>query len=60
VQEAAVIGVVHEKWGERPLLVVVRKAGTNVTKEALLDFLKDKIATWCAATLSPPTHTLLL
>lgn len=48
------IGVEHEKWGERPLLVVVRKAGAHVTKEALLSFLKDKIATWYAASL--PAH----
>ncbi len=33
VAEAAVIGVAHPKWQERPLLVVVRKPGTDVTRE---------------------------
>jgi acyl-CoA synthetase (AMP-forming)/AMP-acid ligase II len=46
VQEAAVIGIAHPKWDERPLLIVVRKPGTNVTKEAILDYLQGKIAKW--------------
>lgn len=44
VQEACVIGVPHEKWQERPLLFVV--VNTEVEKQALLDFLKGKIADW--------------
>ena len=40
------IGIEHPKWGERPLLVVVRKAGASVSKDTILAFLKDKIATW--------------
>jgi fatty-acyl-CoA synthase len=44
--EAAVIGVPHPKWDERPLLIVVRKPGTSVTKEAMLAFLEGKIAKW--------------
>jgi len=46
VQEAAVIGVYHPKWDERPLLIVVRKAGSQVTKEQILDYLEGKIAKW--------------
>ena len=46
VAEAAVIGVKHPKWDERPLLVVVRKSGEPVTREALLGFLEGKIARW--------------
>ena len=46
VAEAAVIGVAHPKWAERPLLVVVRKAGHDVDREAMLDFLRDKVAKW--------------
>ncbi|WP_026380910.1 long-chain-fatty-acid--CoA ligase [Afifella pfennigii] len=46
VAEAAVIGVADEKWGERPLLVVVAKAGAALTKEELLDFMAGKVAKW--------------
>jgi fatty-acyl-CoA synthase len=46
VAEAAVIGVAHPKWAERPLLVVVRKSGQDVDREQLLGFLRDKIAKW--------------
>jgi acyl-CoA synthetase (AMP-forming)/AMP-acid ligase II len=46
VAEAAVIGIVHPKWDERPLLVVVKKASAEVDKQALLDFLAPKIAKW--------------
>jgi fatty-acyl-CoA synthase len=46
VAEAAVIGVAHPKWDERPLLVAVRKSGREVTREELLDFLRDKVAKW--------------
>jgi len=44
VQEAAVIGVKHPKWNERPLLVVVKKPGAEVTREALLDFYRGRVA----------------
>ena len=46
VAEAAVIGVAHPKWDERPLLVVVPKEGHEVKTEDVLDFLKPKIAKW--------------
>ncbi len=46
VQEEAVGGVHHGKWQERPLLVVVPKAGEQPTAAALLDFLKDRVARW--------------
>ncbi len=46
VAEAAVIGVRHPKWDERPLLIVVAKPGKTVTREAMLDYLKGRIAKW--------------
>ena len=46
VQLAACISMHHPKWGERPLLVVVKKAGMEVTKEELLQFYDGKIAKW--------------
>jgi fatty-acyl-CoA synthase len=46
VAEAAVIGVAHAKWQERPLLIVVRKSGQELTREEMLKFLDDKVARW--------------
>ncbi|MCX7363787.1 MAG: 3-(methylthio)propionyl-CoA ligase [Alphaproteobacteria bacterium] len=46
VAEAAVIGVAHPKWDERPLLIVVRRPEADVTKDDLLKFLDGKIAKW--------------
>jgi fatty-acyl-CoA synthase len=46
VAEAAVIGVPHLKWDERPLLIVVPKPDNQPTREALLDFLRPKVAKW--------------
>ncbi len=46
VAEAAVVGVRHPKWDERPLLIVVLKEGQSVTKEEILRYLDDKIAKW--------------
>jgi acyl-CoA synthetase (AMP-forming)/AMP-acid ligase II len=46
VLEAAVIATRHARWQERPLLLVHRKQGADVTKEELLTFLSDKIAKW--------------
>jgi len=46
VAEAAVIGVAHPKWTERPLLIVVKAEGQDVSKEELLAFYDGKVATW--------------
>ena len=46
VAEAAVIGVAHPKWDERPLLVIVLKKGESTTKEDILGFMQGKIAKW--------------
>jgi fatty-acyl-CoA synthase len=46
VAEAAVIGVAHPKWTERPLLVVTKAEGQDVSKEDLLAFFDGKVATW--------------
>jgi fatty-acyl-CoA synthase len=47
VQEAAVIGVAHSKWQERPLLLVHAKEGQTVTREDMLAFMEGKVAKWC-------------
>ncbi|WP_240754516.1 long-chain-fatty-acid--CoA ligase [Lampropedia aestuarii] len=46
VAEAAVIGVQHPKWQERPLLIAVVKDGQQVDKQELLDFLGERVAKW--------------
>jgi fatty-acyl-CoA synthase len=46
VAEAAVIGVRHPRWDERPLLDVVQKKGEALSKDELLAFLRGKIANW--------------
>jgi fatty-acyl-CoA synthase len=46
VAEAAVIGIRHPKWDERPLLVVVLKKDQSATKDELLGFMEGKIAKW--------------
>ncbi len=46
VAEAAVIGIHHPRWQERPLACVVKKADADVTKESVLAFLSDKVAKW--------------
>ncbi|MGH8714561.1 MAG: 3-(methylthio)propionyl-CoA ligase [Casimicrobiaceae bacterium] len=46
VAEAAVIGIPHPKWAERPLLVIVRKEGKDVSRDEMLDFLRGKVAKW--------------
>jgi fatty-acyl-CoA synthase len=46
VAEAAVIAVPHPKWMERPLACVVVRPGETLTKEELLDFLRDRLTSW--------------
>jgi len=46
VKEAAVIGVAHPKWDERPLLIVVKKPGAALTRDELLEFFQGKVAKW--------------
>jgi acyl-CoA synthetase (AMP-forming)/AMP-acid ligase II len=46
VMQAACIGVFHPKWDERPLLVVVRRPGQAVSREALLAHFEGKVAKW--------------
>lgn len=47
VAEAAVIGRIHDKWGERPLLIVVRNAqGADLTAEEITEWFDGKIAKW--------------
>ncbi len=43
---AAVIGVAHPKWDERPLLLVKLRDGETATREEFLKFLDGKIAKW--------------
>ena len=46
VMDAAVIGVPHPKWDERPVLLVKANEGSNPSEDDLLAHYKDKIATW--------------
>lgn len=46
VMEAAVIGVHHEKWSERPLACVVLKEGAEATRDEIISFLEGKVAKW--------------
>jgi len=46
IAEAAVIGVPHPKWDERPLLIVVPSENEKINKQEILDYLKGKIASW--------------
>jgi fatty-acyl-CoA synthase len=46
VQEAAVIGIRDERWGERPLACVVLRPGAKADAAELADFLDGKVARW--------------
>ncbi|WP_372073793.1 3-(methylthio)propionyl-CoA ligase [Tistrella mobilis] len=46
VKEAAVIGVAHPKWQERPLLLVIRREGATLDKQGMLDYLETKVVKW--------------
>ena len=61
VAEAAVIGVAHPKWSERPLLVVVPMEGKSIDRDEMLSFFKGKVASWWipddVVTVSELPHT---
>ncbi len=46
VAEAAVIGLPHPKWDERPLLVIVPRPGATPSREDILAFLEGQVARW--------------
>lgn len=46
VAEAGAIGVYHPKWDERPVLVVVKKPGAELSEDDVKAYLSDKIAKW--------------
>ncbi len=46
VQEAAAIGIIHPKWDERPLLVVVKRPGADLARDQVLAHMKDRLAKW--------------
>ena len=46
IAEAAVIGVTHPKWQERPLLAVVLQPGAKIAKRELLEWFDGKVAKW--------------
>jgi len=46
VAEAAVIGIAHPKWDERPLLVAVKKPGQDISREDLIRVYEGKVAKW--------------
>jgi len=46
VAEAAVIGMAHPKWSERPLACVVVRPGEELTKEEVLEYLDGRVAKW--------------
>ena len=46
IREAAVIGVPHPRWSERPLACVVLEEGAELSKREVLDFLAPRVAKW--------------
>ncbi len=46
VVEATVVGIPDDKWDERPLACIVRKAGSSVNPQDIIGFLQDKVAKW--------------
>jgi fatty-acyl-CoA synthase len=46
IAEAAVIGIAHPKWQERPLLLVVVKAGQELERDTVLRYLEGRVAKW--------------
>jgi fatty-acyl-CoA synthase len=46
IAEAAVIGIAHPKWQERPLMLVVVKPGQKLERESVLHYLEGRVAKW--------------
>ncbi|MGH7714472.1 MAG: long-chain fatty acid--CoA ligase [Vulcanimicrobiaceae bacterium] len=46
IEEVAAVAMPSVKWGERPMLVVRRRSGSDVTPDLILEFLKPKVASW--------------
>jgi fatty-acyl-CoA synthase len=46
VLEAAVVGLAHERWQERPLACVVPKPGRQLSKAAIVEHLESRVAKW--------------
>jgi fatty-acyl-CoA synthase len=46
IAEAAVIGIKHPKWDERPIVVAVKKPGREISRDELIKFYEGKIAKW--------------
>jgi fatty-acyl-CoA synthase len=46
IVEAAVIGVPHPKWSERPLACVVKGPGSDLDAAAVLEYLAPRVAKW--------------
>jgi len=46
IQEACVIGVIHPKWDERPLLLIVLAEGESCDEDAILEYMTGKVAKW--------------
>ncbi|MEE8258458.1 MAG: long-chain fatty acid--CoA ligase, partial [Sphingomonadales bacterium] len=46
IAAAAVIGLKHKKWRERPFLIVVLEEGKDLDKKSILDFLRKRVAKW--------------
>lgn len=44
VQEAAIVGLPHEKWGEAPHAYVVLKSGATATEQELIQLCRDRLA----------------
>ena len=46
VVEAAAVGLPHEQWGERPLLLVVLESGADLDPEEILGSIRPHVASW--------------
>ena len=46
IKMAAAIAATHKKWGERPVLIVVKEQNSALNESQVIDFYDDKIANW--------------